>query len=53
MNRKQYQKPSIEALAFISQAIIAVSDNVGLITEEGGNAAKSGYVNFDDDDIEE
>ena len=54
MNRKKYQKPSIETLPFICQSIIAVSDKVGLVTDEGSNAAKceSGYFE-DDDDMEE
>ena len=54
MTRKQYQKPSIETLPFSCQTIIAVSDKVGLVTDEGSNAAKSGFSYFeDDDDMEE
>ena len=54
MKRKQYQRPYIEALSFSCQTIIAVSDKVGLVTDEGSNAAKSGFGYFeDDDDMEE
>ena len=54
MKRKQYQRPYIETLSFSCQTIIAVSDKVGLVTDEGSNAAKSGFGYFeDDDDMEE
>ena len=54
MKRKQYQRPCIETLSFSCQTIIAVSDKVGLVTDEGSNAAKSGFGYFeDDDDMEE
>ena len=54
MKRKQYQRPYIETLSFSCQTIIAVSDKVGLVTDEGSNAVKceSGYFE-EDDDMEE
>lgn len=51
--KRQYQKPSIETLSFINMAILVESDNVGLITDEGGNAAKYDSANLWDDDSEE
>ena len=50
MTRKHYQRPYIETLPFGCQTIIAVSDKVGLVTDEGSNAAKSGFGYFEDDD---
>lgn len=52
MKKRIYKKPSIESASFIYSTILAVSDNVGLITDEGGNATKYGYSDFEDD-IEE
>lgn len=52
MKKRKYTKPSIETAAFISSALLVVSDNVGLITDGGSNAAKSEYADFEDD-IEE
>ena len=40
MKKRTYQKPSIDELSFFNIAILSGSDNVGLITGEGGNAAK-------------
>ena len=52
MKKRRYKKPSIETASFIYSTILAVSDNVGLITDEGSNATKYGYADFEDD-IEE
>ena len=51
--KKTYKKPSIETSSFINTAILVESDNVGLITDEGGNAAKYDSANPWDDDSEE
>ncbi len=52
--KRQYQKPSIETLSFLNSAILAESDNVGLITDEGSNAAKYDSADlWDDDETEE
>lgn len=52
--KRQYQKPAIETTSFSCLALLPASDNVGLITGEGSNAAKSGFGYFeDDDDMEE
>ena len=51
--KRQYQKPSIEKSSFLNTAILAESDNVGLITDEGSNAAKYYSLDLWDDDTEE
>lgn len=51
--KKLYQKPFIEKLSFLNTAILVESDNVGLITDEGGNAAKYDSADLWDDDSEE
>ena len=53
MNKKLYHTPSIETLSFVNMAILAGSDNVGLITGEGGNAAKYESVDLWDADSED
>lgn len=51
--KKLYQKPFIEKLSFLNTAILVESDNVGLITGGGSNAAKYNSVDLWDDDSEE
>lgn len=51
--KKLYQKPFMEKSSFLNTAILVESDNVGLITDEGGNAAKYDSTNLWDDDSEE
>ena len=53
MKKKRYHKPSIETLPFVNLAILTGSDNVGLITGEGGNAAKYCDSSLWDDDSED
>ena len=53
MKKKIYIKPSVETTSFFNIAILTGSDNVGLITDEGGNAAKYDSTNLWDDDSEE
>ena len=53
MKKKQYHKPSIETLSFVNLTILTGSDNVGLITGEGGNAAKYESSNLWDGDSED
>ena len=50
MKKRRYTKPSIETVAFISSALLVVSDNVGLITGRGSNPAKPEYDDFEDDE---
>ncbi len=51
--KRQYQKPLIETASFSCLALLPASDNVGLITDEGSNAAKYESTNLWDDDTEE
>ena len=52
--KRQYQKPLIETTSFSCLALLPASDNVGLITDEGNNAAKSYSLDlWDDDETEE
>ena len=51
--KRQYQKPLIETASFSCLALLPASDNVGLITDEGSNAAKYESPNLWDDDTEE
>ena len=51
--KRQYQKPAIETTSFSCLALLPASDNVGLITDEGSNAAKYESTNLWDDDTEE
>lgn len=53
MKKRIYQKPFIEKSSFFNLAILSGSDNVGLITEEGGNASKYDSGDLWDDDSEE
>ncbi len=53
MKKRRYMKPSIETSSFINLAILAGSDKVGLITNEGSNAAKQESANLWDDEMEE
>ena len=50
--KRQYQKPSIETSSFCCLALLPASDNVGLITDEGSNAAKYYSLDLWDDDDE-
>ena len=51
--KRQYQKPLIETASFSCLALLPASDNIGLITDEGSNAAKYESTNLWDDDTEE
>ena len=53
MKKRRYQKPLVETTSFFNAAILAVSDNVGLITDEGSNAAKYCESCLWDDDSED
>lgn len=53
MEKRIYKKPSVETTSFFNIAILAGSDNVGLITDEGGNASKYDSGDLWDDDSEE
>lgn len=49
-DKKTLSKTLHRDVPFGCQTIIAVSDKVGLVTDEGSNAAKSGFGYFEDDD---
>lgn len=53
MRKRKYLTPSIETSSFTNLSILTGSDKVGLITGEGGNAAKYYFLYLDDDDMEE
>lgn len=53
MRKRKYLTPSIETSLFINLSILTGSDKVGLITGEGGNAAKHESANLWDDELEE
>lgn len=50
MRKRKYITPSIETSSFMNLSILIGSDKVGLITGEGGNAAKYYFFDLDEDD---
>ena len=53
MKKRRYQKPLVETTSFSNAAILVGSDRVGLITDEGSNAAKYCLSDLWDDDSED